>query len=370
MTKVLIITTFYEGGIQTFISELAKNLNDFNFIVFTTKKKFGQRAKEISGNIRVYRFGFGLPFGFFYRETSLLISSLFFCFFINFDLVYAIMGYPGLTALLIKKIRKKPYIVSLHGEIYKTIWLRRMVDKISFLREFYEKIYYEAAFVKAVSLSTASQVSYLGLKAAKIKIINNGVDLNKFRKLNVYRNSLRIITLSRFDKMKGLNYLIHAIPYVLKRHHNTEFVIVGDGNEKRNLENLIIKLGVVKSVKMAGWVEHKDLPQLLNSGNVFVLPSLSEGLSIVFLEAMACGLAVVGTNVGGIAELIKHRETGLLVPPANPRTIAEAIDLLLTNDKLRKKLTANALNFVKNFDWNIICRKMKQLFNEATINER
>lgn len=359
---ILVLTTFYNkrGGAEIIVNEELKRLTDeFNFIIFTTKSS-GYQKFESNEHIKIYEM-WGLP-TLFLKHLIYVPASFIFSFFIKFDMVCAVMNYPALAAFLIKKIGGKPYVAFVFNEWDNKSWLRIKAEKFLIFEKIYKKVFTEAKYVRVISPTIGRQLERAGLEKNNIKAIFAGVDLQKFKLANVHRNPLQIITVTRFDELKGVDYLIKAIPDILKKFPLAEFVLIGDGPTRKELEVLINNLGVRQNVILTGWLDQKKIAKELNQSSIFVMPSLSEGLCLVILEAMACGLAVVATNVGGIIDLIKHRETGLLVPPANPQAIVKAIDLLLTDDKLRKRLTANALYFIKNFNWNNLSVEVRKLF--------
>ena len=112
-----------------------------------------------------------------------------------------------------------------------------------------------------------------------------------------------------------------------------------------------------------GQIEHNDLPQYLAMADVFCRPSLSEGLGNVFLEAMAAGVPIIGTPVGGIPDFLKDRETGLFCQVNNPQDLADKIKEILDNEELRRSLIKNGLSLVQEkYNWDNIVLKMEKIF--------
>ncbi len=139
--------------------------------------------------------------------------------------------------------------------------------------------------------------------------------------------------------MKGHQYLIAGIPAVLEQCPNTSFVFAGRGQLEAELTEQVYRLGLEKRVHFIGL--RQDIPRILAMLDVFVLPSLSEGLSMAILEAMVAGKPVVATQVGGNPELVVDGETGFLVPPRDSQALAESMVVLLTNKKLAAQLAEN-----------------------------
>jgi glycosyltransferase involved in cell wall biosynthesis len=188
--------------------------------------------------------------------------------------------------------------------------------------------------VIAISESIRLQMEIGGVPGSKIKTIYEGMDLSMVPKLNRAVTRRRgdpavVGTVAHLSPEKGLQYLIEAaslIPGVQKR---LRFIIVGDGECLKELEQLAKSKGLSDIFEFAGF--HSDASQHMRSFDIFVLPSLSEGLSSAILEAMASSLPIVATNVGGIPELVTNGDNGLLVAPADSAALALAIQRLAEN---------------------------------------
>lgn len=178
----------------------------------------------------------------------------------------------------------------------------------------------------------------VGVKASKLRHICNGVDVEQFRPAGVSnresvlphgfacRDCLLIGSVGRLEAVKDQLTLVRAFSELCRqRPENTglRLVLIGDGSLRPGIEQLVEQLGMQDRVWLAG--SREDVPQLLSALDVFVLPSLAEGISNTILEAMACALPVVATRVGGNAELVREGETGFLVPRADPRAMSQAL---------------------------------------------
>lgn len=199
---------------------------------------------------------------------------------------------------------------------------------------------------------------------------DKGVDLELFRgdseKLEITdcEDEIKILYVGRLSKIKGLDYLIESFKSINEDYPNTNLEIVGDGPIKKHLEKKIDDLGISDRVNIKGYIEYEDLPKHYRSADIFVLPSLSEGLSNVLMEAIACGLPVVTTDVGGNRELIKDRRGGYLVPPKNPVSIFKAIEKLIESPELRKEMGRFNKKYVEKFkEEKILNEKLKIIEN-------
>lgn len=195
----------------------------------------------------------------------------------------------------------------------------------------------------------------------KINVIHNGLDLTWWqsqllrftdqdrRKIKeelffARENTLIIISIAELHERKGLKYLIEAIPEVAEKFPNIKLVLVGEGAERKNLENLIRKLKIENHVILTG--RQKEIPKLLKSSDIFVLPSRREAFGLVILEAMITKLPVIASKTGGIPEIIDHGKTGLLVKPENSESIATALIDLISNPEKRAKLATSGHKLV------------------------
>lgn len=155
------------------------------------------------------------------------------------------------------------------------------------------------------------------------------------------KQSKVIGTIANLYPTKGLNYLIEAAAILIKNYPDLMFLVIGDGQEKKNLELKIKNLGLEDRFFLLGTIERAY--QYLKAFDVFVLPSIKEGWPYTLLEALAAGVPIIATTVGGVPEIIKDGENGLLVSPAAPDQLAQAIQKLLDDPDLANRLQQNAL---------------------------
>lgn len=165
-------------------------------------------------------------------------------------------------------------------------------------------------------------------------------------------------------EQKGITYLLQAMPQVLVSYPDVTLVIVGDGEIKAELQKETIRLGIEQNVHFLG--TRLDIPELLRLFNIYVLPSIWEGMPLVLLEAMAAGCPVIATNVGGVSKVIKNKHNGLLVDSKNPNQLASAIKLLLSDKELRSEYSRNGINtFQEHFSAEIMTRQYEKLYLRA-----
>jgi glycosyltransferase involved in cell wall biosynthesis len=171
---------------------------------------------------------------------------------------------------------------------------------------------------------------------------------------------------------KGFEYLIRAVPAVLREHPNARVVLAGGGDLEDRLKSLVRQLGVERSVIMPGWVQRDKMPLYFSGCDLFVLPSVVDqqgnvdGLPNTLLEAMASARPVVATNVAGIPLAVKDGDSGLLVPEKQPGELSSAINLLLQSPELRVQYGEAARRRVeRELNWDTTARTFISLYRAA-----
>ena len=223
------------------------------------------------------------------------------------------------------------------------------------------------------------QAKQLGIKPRQnLVLIHNGLDvyrteflpsqearLKLFEKASrqagrIFQTDIIVGTIANFYLTKGLKYLIETAEY-FKNRDDVAFFIIGDGDERTELENLISEKGLQKKVLLLG--QTPDANKLLNAFDIFILPSVKEGFPWVVLEAMAAKLPVIATRVGAIPEIIEDGKNGMLVEPAKPEQIAGRIQELMNNEHLRQELGIQAHQTVLfKFPLEKMIEEIKELF--------
>ena len=209
------------------------------------------------------------------------------------------------------------------------------------------------------------------INQSKIHLIYNGIDVEEI--LSQYHlptdindpafnkhNKYLIGCIGRLAEQKGYPYIIQAMPKIIKHIPNCLLQIAGDGELKETLTQLVNHLNLNAHVEFLGL--RKDVPSLLRQWNIFVLPSLWEGLPTVVMEAMVCEVPVIATNIPGTNELVLDKETGILVPEKDPNSLAKAIIEIYDSAELRSKLIENAKKYVDKFSMKNIADQYFHLF--------
>jgi glycosyltransferase involved in cell wall biosynthesis len=206
----------------------------------------------------------------------------------------------------------------------------------------------EAATLPIAALTAWSTLQEGGVKPGKVFVVHNSVDPDRLAEEAAHaarpdlpEASVLVGTLGRLEPVKGLDVLFDAVPLVAGQHPDARFVIAGEGPESENLQMRVATDPVLsKRVEMLGFVP--NAPALLDALDVYCLPSRSEGFNTTILEAMALGVPVVATDVGGTREAVEDGVTGRLVPPGDAEALAKALGDLLGDAVLRERLADEA----------------------------
>jgi glycosyltransferase involved in cell wall biosynthesis len=292
------------------------------------------------------------------------------------DLIHA-HGHPYLSSLMAAKIAKKyskPLVLTQHNtfiEYEDSFW-----DHVEWLNDLAigRQVLKEADKIIVVSNATKRYVLSLGAEPEKISVLHNGVDTDRFKpltgvkerirkKLGISENAVVAITVRRLVYKNGIDTLIDSAETAIKKNHRLVFLVVGKGPDFAEIKARIDELGIGNNFRLTGFVSDEDLPFYYNAADFFVLPSKSgEGLPLVALEAMACGLPVVATNVGGISEVMAENY-GKIVPPDAPDALAEAVlefshrELSVLKNELRTMVE-------QKYSWDKNVEKLVEIYEE------
>ena len=382
MPRICLVTHFFPphmGGIEKVSYEQSKRLtkSGYEIDVLTSKVK-GQNEHPTKG-IRIIPYSsiniaerFGVPYPIItidaYKRFRQAIKKC--------DLVHAhghVYISSSLAGIFAKKY-KKPFIVTQHNTF---IDYRSWLNLIEHLNDYIigKSVIKRADRILTVSKETMKYVLRLGADISKTSLMYNGVDPNCFSSLEKgeCRKSLGlpqerkiILSVRRLVYKNGLDTLIESAYLATKNKKDLLFVITGKGPSRELIEQRIKQLGIEKNIMLTGFVPDELLPSYYHAADYFILPSASgEGLPLVLFEAMACGLPIIATIVGGTPEIIENMKNGILVPPRNPEEMTKALTKLLIDQSLGKRMGKEATKNVKNrFSWEENVRKLKEVYTE------
>ena len=231
-------------------------------------------------------------------------------------------------AMLVSMLTGIPYTFTAHG------WY----DIFTYPpKDFYDRVEKSKGVVTASFFNRDHISRSFQVPLNKIHVVRYFVDISFFNsEIDVEKGNI-ILTVARLHPVKGLQYLIEACDILRKIGLKFNCIIVGDGSERRNLASLINLLELNDSVILAGPKTQEEVINYYHKAKIFVLPSLTEGLPVVLIEAMACKVPVIATRICGIPELVEDGVNGFLVPPKDPQKLADAIEILLKDPELCRK---------------------------------
>ncbi len=370
---IIIFTVNYEpwiSGAELFVKEVVARLrSDYHFVIITARQTRSVPRQEARDGVEIVRVGLGARFDkWFYPLLAPLAAWR-----RPHVLVHAVMeSYAGM-ALWVYKI-----VIGLMGPISPTMLTLQsgdLDDKAAagtIPAWLWKRIHTAPDQVTAISHFLAERAARLRRSAQGVSVIPNGVDLELVRRIKDEipcppgwtrdNKHLRIICVARLSPEKGLEYLFHAMRAVRARVPEATLTMVGGGALEHSLQTLARELGIESCVNFLGNQPHHEVIREILKSDVFICPSLAEGLGIVFLEAQACGVPVVGTRVGGIPDVIQDGVTGFLVPPRDSAAIANALARLLLDPGLRTQLGEAALQRIGRYSWDGIAEEVGALY--------
>lgn len=352
MKKIVILSAFltpFRSGAEACAEEVPQHLrDDFSFTIITARMNKSLPVEDTLGGIPVRRIGLGSPF-----------DKWLFPFLAPFavraykpDIIHAVLeSFAGLALVLCQRTVPKA----------KRILTCQSTNTSLLLRS----IHRSAQVVTAISSVLIERAKKFGRKDAIL--IPNGIRLQDITQAHHTLKKVpgRILFVGRLEPMKGVATLLDAFTIIAATHPTAHLHIVGDGSLRQSLEARVKDLIRTGRITFLGYVSPLSIHKEYAEASVFCALSRSEALGNVFLEAQAAGCAVIATNVGGIPDIVKNEETGLLVPPHDPDAAATAIDRVLTDAKLASKLQKNGSAHAASYDWKEIARRYSNVYQES-----
>lgn len=413
MKKILIFSLVYYprfiGGAEVAVKEITDRLGsraprspgevgDFDFDMITLRKSAAKF--ERMGNINIYRVGFGWRAGDNAFLQKFKIYKYFFPFFAawkacslhrknHYDAVWSIMAnYAGFGALFFKLFHPSvPFILTLQ-EGDPTDYIKR---RVGIFYPLFKLIFTRADRIQTISTFLSDWAKSLGA-TAPVVVVPNGVNADKFKarpteqsfgrvkseKLKVEeRERIRgelgfgkedtvLVTTSRLVPKNAVGDIVAALTFL---PDTVKLLIIGTGQLERSLKLKVESEKLEERVRFVGFVSHEKLPQYLWASDIFIRPSLSEGMGNSFIEAMCAGLPVIATQVGGIVDFLKDGETGLFCEVGNPKSIAQKVSKLMKDAESRDYIIRTAERMVlEKYDWNFIAKRMKdEIFDKISL---
>jgi glycosyltransferase involved in cell wall biosynthesis len=353
--KVLITTDYYDGtcgGVEVVIKELTKRLTcDYEVMTLGKRLAYAPNVSTCPSLDLTRLLG-----------SQARISPKFPSFLHQFakvwqpDVIHAHSPFffTSMAAIGVGKTLKIPVVLTLHlGRVDSEGWMARYYE-----RNICKRLIKNATIVTAVSDDAALHGELLS--GRKVKVIPNGVDLERFTPATTPPGyPFHILFVGRLIANKGPQYLLDALPALPWAH----CTFAGDGPMLGSLKRRAEKLGISNRVAFPGACD--NVPELLRSAHVLVRPSSTEGMPLVVLEAMASSLPVLATDVGGTRELIKDGRTGFFIE-RNPRDIAERLSFLMRNPASAQSMGRKGRELVlQHHNWDTIVKQYEEVYAEA-----
>jgi phosphatidylinositol alpha-mannosyltransferase len=219
-----------------------------------------------------------------------------------------------------------------------------------------------------IAVSPAAQKFAAKHVAGDFTVIPNGVDLKRFNpeasSISQYQDDkLNIVFVGRMESRKGVNYLIEAYGLLKREFPKTRLILVGPGVRLRHKYEKMVKADGLKDVVFTGPVSYDELPRYYQTADIFCAPATGrESFGIVLLEAMALGKPVVATRIEGYSAVITDEQEGLMVPPRDAKSLAQALKRLILDESLRRALGAKGLVTVRRYDWTIVASQVLEYY--------
>jgi glycosyltransferase involved in cell wall biosynthesis len=366
------------GGIEKVVNEQSKRLRTKNFAPTVVTNRIGTPKHYVVDGVPVECYeslNTGFRLGIPYSIPTINSFPTFFKAVAQSKIIHA-HGHPYLTSLLAGKLAKqyhKPFVLTQHNTFIEYDNIFDHVERLNDLAVGKQNLN-EAEKIIAISGATKDYVLRLGAKPKKVQVVYNGVDLERFRpiegkreemrrKLGIPHDAIVVLTVRRLVYKNGVDTLIESANISVKKNPRIVFLAVGKGPDSDSVKLRIQQLGIEGNFKLAGFVSDEDLSSYYNVADLFVLPSKSgEGLPLVALEAMACALPVIATDVGGIREILMN-DYGKLVPPNQPELLAKAILEFAEVDFSSSKMELRAM-MEKKFSWDANVERLVEIYEE------
>jgi phosphatidylinositol alpha-1,6-mannosyltransferase len=367
---IAFITSYFPdvGGAEIALRQVADRLaGQFEFHIVASRRRLASPRTEIMNEGRLWRWGIGSPID---KWLLPVVAAS------GLRRMVAEIGSPALlwgiditqaslaAAVLRRRNPGLPLVITIqYGETPE----RLESGRGGLIRRSFRTMLSLADHVTAISTPLLALARDHGYRRP-VTLIPNGVDVERFRCRNPRSPSRppTVVTVGRLVPKNGVDTLLRAVSLLRSDLPGLQCRIVGDGPERARLEALARDLGLGGAARFYGSVSHEAVAQHLWESDVFARPSRSEGMGTAFVEALAAGLPIVGTPVGGIVDVIRDGETGLLTPVDQPADLAEKIRLLLTRREFAASLVHQGAAVVRErFDADRVAERYAQVFRET-----
>ncbi len=361
--KLVVLSAFYEpymSGAEQMVKEVVERLgNNYEITLLTGLYDKSLPRVEKRDNFVIERVGIGhmqIDKILYILLSALRVKK------IKPQITHAIMeSYAGGALALVKYLypKTKRILTLQSGDMDDPKNQKRLLFKM-----FFKALHTSPDIVTAISSFLVERAKKLGVSEERIFITPNGVEMSEIPgEQEKERN--RVVMVGRLSWEKGHNYLIEAWPEVLKSIPGAKLVLVGEGDKRGDIEKMIEEKNIKDSVVLTGNLPHDQVLTEIKKSEIFICPSLAEGLGNVFIESQACGVPPIGTNVGGIPDIITNGENGLMINPKSSEEISQAIIKLLSDKEMIDRFSKRGLETVQKFNWPTIIEKIDGIYQEV-----
>lgn len=266
----------------------------------------------------------------------------------------------GVPAIILGKIYKVPVVITEHSSVFP----RHMLGRVGILKARF--VMRRAQIVLPVSQDLKESIESYGIKN-RFQIIPNAANTEMFHPSHVQheKDKKRILLVALLSPIKGIPYLLYALAGLKEKRQDFILDIVGDGPSRKEYENLTEELELITMVRFHGMKSKQEVAAYMRQCDFFILPSLWENLPCVLIEAMATGVPVIATNIGGVKEII-NENVGLLIPPKNMRALEKAIEYML--DTCKNYSAEEIARYAREkFSYAEISRKLDKIYREILV---
>jgi glycosyltransferase involved in cell wall biosynthesis len=359
----------YIGGTATHVMEISRRLVSLgiNVTVYTTDPSGRLPKREVSNGLEVFRYralapggAYYLPFGLYKALKELK----------NVSLIHAhdYQAFPAVISALAKSQNRRPFVFTPHFHPIAGSWFRSFLKPI-YNRSFGRLVFGEADAAIAVSIYEKAFLEKVFKTKGKVSYIPNGFETETFRQLDRPSRTCDkiVIYVGRLEKHKRVDLLIRAFRRVVKRVPDAQMLVIGDGAYRNGLLRLVGRLKLENHVRFLGFVPRMKLLELYAKASLFVMPSRYEAFSISLVEAMASGLPVIATRVGGMTELIESAKCGFLIDdPPNECALAVPILSILEDAYTSRMMGLQGRNYAfSHFSWDRTARDLLRIYESC-----
>lgn len=349
----------WAGGAEVFLYELARRWRTAGHSVtwYSGRHPRQPRREHVDGieSIRC---------GGFYGVFAAAPVCYQLCLARRFDvLLDSANGLPFFTPLY-SAIPRLVLVHHVHDQVFFRELPRALAHAANWLERVATRRVYRGTPFVTVSESTRNALVELGVERDRISLVYNGVDMDRYRPGAKSEEPL-LLFLGRLRHYKSVDTAIRAMPSLVQSYPDLQFSIAGSGPAENSLRRLASDLNVSERIRFHGHVTEQAKLALLQQAHVVVNPSMREGWGLTVLEANACGTPVVGADVPGLQDSIRHGVTGLLFPHGEPLALANAVESLLGDNGRRRLMEAEALEWARRFCWDNSARIGLDLLQHA-----